>query len=136
MDLEAGVFGPRVSEWYSMQAGKAQVNYGTGSGHEFARTKVMQNLPDADLLDAPYSVVKGRASGTAWFEKVADLEEGNKLLGLIDEGLRQGALGIASTVGYLPGCTAREMFEIPASRRQLRTLHRRASPLHTGDRHH
>lgn len=45
-------------------------------------------------------------------EKVADLEEGNKLLGLIDEGLRQGALGIASTVGYLPGATACEMFEV------------------------
>jgi len=112
MDLEAGVYGPRVDEWYKMLAGKSQVNYGTGSGHEFARTKVMQNLPDSDLLDAPFSVVKGRASGTAWFEKVANLDEGNRMLSLIDEGLRQGALGIASTVGYIPGATAREMFEV------------------------
>jgi hypothetical protein len=72
----------------------------------------MQNLPDEDLLDAPYSVVKGRASGTAWFEKVATLDEGNRMLSIIDEGLRQGALGVASTVGYLPGATAREMFEV------------------------
>jgi len=112
MDLEAGVYGPRVDEWYKMHAGKSQVNYGTGSGHEFARTKVMQNLPDSDLLDAPFSVVKGRASGTAWFEKVANLDEGNRMLSIIDEGLRQGALGIASTVGYIPGATAREMFEV------------------------
>ncbi|MGC5197218.1 amidohydrolase family protein [Aphanothece microscopica] len=112
MDLEAGVYGPRVDEWYGMHAGQSQVNYGTSSGHEFARTKVMQNLPDADLLDAPYSVVKGRASGTAWFEKVATLEEGNRMLSIIDEGLRQGALGVASTLGYLPGATAREMFEV------------------------
>lgn len=112
MDLEAGVYGPRVDEWYQMHAGRSQVNYGTASGHEFARTKVMQNLPDADLLDAPFSVVKGRASGTAWFEKVADLDEGNRMLAIIDEGLRQGALGVASTVGYIPGCTAREMFEV------------------------
>ena len=27
-----------------MHAGRSQVNYGTASGHEFARTKVMQNL--------------------------------------------------------------------------------------------
>lgn len=112
MDLEAGVYGPRVDEWYRMHAGRSQVNYGTASGHEFARTKVMQNLPDADLLDAPFSVVKGRASGTAWFENVATLEQGNRMLSLIDEGLRQGALGVASTVGYLPGATAREMFEV------------------------
>jgi cytosine/adenosine deaminase-related metal-dependent hydrolase len=112
MDLEAGVYGPRVDEWYKMLAGKSQVNYGTGSGHEFARTKVMQNLPDSDLLDAPFSVVKGRASGTAWFEKVANLDEGNRMLSLIDEGLRQGAVGVASTVGYIPGATAREMFEV------------------------
>jgi cytosine/adenosine deaminase-related metal-dependent hydrolase len=112
MDLEAGVYGPRVGDWYDMHEGRSQVNYGTSSGHEFARTKVMQGLPDEDLLDASLSVVKGRASGTAWFQKVASLEEGNEMLGLIDEGLRQGALGIASTIGYLPGGTAREMFEV------------------------
>jgi len=112
MDLEAGAYGPRVDEWYRMHSGRSQVNYGTASGHEFARTKVMQSLPDEDLLDAPYSVVKARASGTAWFEKVATLEEGNRMLAMIDEGLRQGALGVASTVGYIPGATAREMFEV------------------------
>ncbi|OBT04013.1 hydrolase [Shewanella sp. UCD-FRSSP16_17] len=112
MDLEAGVYGPRVSDWYQMHENNSQVNYGTGSGHEFARTKVMQNLPDEDLLDASWSVVKGRSSGTAWFEKVANLDEGNHMLTIIDEGLRQGALGVASTVGYMPGATAREMFEI------------------------
>lgn len=112
MDLEAGVYGPRVGEWYEMHAGRSQVNYGTASGHEFARSKVMQGLPDEDLLDASASVVKSRAAGTAWFEKVATLEEGNRMLSIIDEGLRQGALGAASTVGYLPGATAREMFEV------------------------
>ena len=61
MDLEAGVYGPRVDEWYKMHAGRSQVNFGTSSGHEFARTKVTQNLPDEDLFDAPWSVVKGRA---------------------------------------------------------------------------
>ena len=49
MDLEAGVYGPGVDEWYRMHAGKSQVNYGTASGHEFARSKVTQNLPDDDL---------------------------------------------------------------------------------------
>jgi dihydroorotase-like cyclic amidohydrolase len=112
MDLEAGVYGPRVDEWYKMHEGRAQLNYGTASGHEFARTKVTQKLPDEVLLDAPFSVVKGRASGTAWFQEVLNIEKGNQMLSLIDEGLRQGAIGVASTVGYIPGATAREMFEV------------------------
>lgn len=112
MDLEAGVYGLRVNDWYKMHEGRSQLNYGTSSGHEFARTKVTQNLPDEDLLDAPYSVVKGRGAGTAWADDVLDLEKGNRMLSIIDEGLRQGAVGIASTVGYFPGATAREMFEV------------------------
>jgi cytosine/adenosine deaminase-related metal-dependent hydrolase len=131
MDLEAGVYGPRVDEWYKMHAGKSQVNYGTASGHEFARSKVMQNLPDSDLLDAPFSVVKSRAAGTAWFEKVANLDEGNRMLSLIDEGLRQGAIGVASTVGYMPGATAREMFEVQrvgANYRRPTSVHLRYTP--------
>lgn len=112
MDLEAGAYGPRVNDWYKMHEGRSQVNYGTASGHEFARSKVMQNLPDEDLLDAPYSVVKSRAAGDAWFKNVADLNSGNQMLSYIDEGLRQGAIGVASTVGYIPGATAREMLEV------------------------
>jgi len=60
MDLEAGVYGPRVDDWYQMHTGRSQVNYGTASGHEFARSKVTQNVPDEDLLDAPLSVVTSR----------------------------------------------------------------------------
>jgi len=112
MDLEAGVYGLRVDDWYKMHEGRSQLNYGTSSGHEFARTKVTQDLPDEDLLDAPYSVVKGRGAGTAWADDVLDLAKGNRMLSIIDEGLRQGAVGIASTVGYFPGATAREMFEV------------------------
>jgi len=131
MDLEAGVYGPRVDEWYRMHAGKSQVNYGTASGHEFARSKVTQGLPDDDLLDAPFSVVKSRGAGSAWAEKILTLDEGNTMLSLIDEGLRQGALGIASTVGYFPGATAREMFEVQrvgASYGRPTSVHLRYTP--------
>jgi len=109
MDIEAGVFGPRVDEWYKMHAGRSQVNYGTASSHEFARSMVTQGVK---ALDTPDGIVKSRGAGTAWATKTLDLEEGNKMLEAIDEGLRQGALGVASTVGYLPGATAREMFEV------------------------
>jgi len=88
------------------------VNYGTASGHEFARSKVAQDLPDEDLLDASWSVVKSRGAGTAWADKVLTLEGGNQMLSIIDKGLQQGALGVPSTLGYFPGATAREIFEV------------------------
>lgn len=109
MDLEAGVMGLRVGEWYDMHKGRAQVNYGTGSGHEFARGYVLDDYKDG--LDAPASVVEGR-SGANWANGVLNIDSGNQVLSIIDEGLRQGALAIASTVGYFPGATAREMFEV------------------------
>lgn len=131
MDLEAGTFGPRVTEWYAMHEGRSVVNYGTGSGHEFARNKVTEGLPDEDLLDAPFSVVKGRGAGTRWADEVLDLKKGNRMLSLIDEGLRQGAIGVASTVGYFPGATAREMFEVQrvgASYGRPTSVHLRYTP--------
>ena len=112
MDLEAGVYGPRVAEWYAMHEGRSPLNYGTATGHEFARNKVTEGTPDEDLLDATYSVARARGVGTNWSDATLNLEQGNKMLALMDEGLRQGAVGVASTVGYMPGATAREMFEI------------------------
>ncbi len=109
MDLEAGAFGPRVGDWYAMHEGRSQVNYGTASGHEFARAFVLDGYEDG--LDAPASIVAGRG-GAHWADGVLTLDQGNELLATIDEGLRQGALGVASTLGYFPGATAREMFEV------------------------
>lgn len=131
MDLEAGVYGPRMGDWYKMHAGRSQVNYGTASGHEFARSRVAQKVAEEDLLDAPYSVIKSRGAGMAWAEKVLTLDEGNQMLALIDEGVRQGAVGVASTVGYFPGSTAREMFEVQrvgANYGRLTSVHLRHTP--------
>ena len=109
MDLEAGALGTQVAEWYDMHRGRSPVNYGTGSSHELARIAVMEGV---EAMDAPAGVAEARGSGTDWIWKVASLKEGNRLLEIIDAGLQQGALGVASTLGYMPGATAREMFEI------------------------
>ena len=61
------------------------------------------HVMDPDLFDAPFSVVSGRVSGTAWSDEVLDLEKSNRMLSIIDEGLPQCAIGVASTAGYFPG---------------------------------
>lgn len=111
MDLEAGVFGPRVGEWYDMHAGRSQVNYGTGSGHELVRNHVLSGTDASLLLDAPASIMH-RGVNDRWAVQVPTLSQGNEILSLVDEGLRQGALAISSTLGYMPGATAREVLEL------------------------
>lgn len=109
LDLEMGTLGTLIDQWYKDREGKNQVNYGAASSHEFARSLV---LDGATAIDTP-EAVKTRAAGTGWSSKKPNLEEGNKILQVLDEGLRAGGLGIGSTLGYMrDGVTAREVFEI------------------------
>ncbi|WP_164662322.1 amidohydrolase family protein [Tropicibacter sp. Alg240-R139] len=124
MDLEAGADGRFINEWYEMHAGRSQVNYGTASSHEFARAAVLDGHSGG--FDAPGAVLSARG-GKNWADGVVDLETGNEALGIIDQGLRLGAVGVASTVGYFPGATAREMFEV----QRLGGSYDRATFVHT-----
>lgn len=111
MDLEWGAYGPNVGKWYDMHRGRSQVNYGTGSSHEAARGVVLDSIEDVDsLLDAPSSAIVREGHG--WAYGVLDVDSGNRVLQILDEGLQQGALGITATMGYWPGCVARETFEV------------------------
>lgn len=109
MDLEVGTLGTKVNEWYKAREGKWPVNFGAASAHEFARSLVLDNFECIDTSVA----VKSRAAGTGWSSKKPNLEQGNKILQVLDEGLAAGALGVGSTLGYMrDGVTAREFFEI------------------------
>lgn len=109
MDLEMGTLGTKVDEWYKAREGKWPVNFGAASAHEFARALVLDGYECIDTSDATNS----RKAGTGWSSKKPSLEEGNKILEVIDEGLAAGAIGCGSTLGYMrDGVSAREFFEI------------------------
>lgn len=124
MDIEFGTHGPRVDDWYAMHEGRSQVNYGTASSHEAARAAVLDGVTDG--FDLPGSVQHVR-HGHGWAEGVLNVEGGNQLLAMLDEGLRQGALGNVSTLGYWPGALAREMFEV----QRLAGAYGRLTAVHT-----
>ena len=108
MDLEMGALGTHVERWYAERKGKTQANYGTASAHEFARSLILDGATATDTPEAQ----KTRAAGTGWSSREVTLEEGNRVLEVIDAGLRAGAVGVGSTLGYMPAVTAREMFEV------------------------
>lgn len=108
MDLEFGTLGTRLNEWYETRSGRTQVNYGTASGHELARSLV---LDGAEALDAPEGNLS-RGGGNDWAEKIPSEEERRQILEVLDAGLKAGSVGIGSTLGYMPGVSATEMFKV------------------------
>jgi len=109
-DLEFGTVGSRVDEWYAERDGKSQANYGTASSHEGARSAVIDKCPD--MYDAPGGL-DCRAKFNGWAETTPTLEQSNEILRIIDQGLADGALGVAATLGYFrDGASAREVFEV------------------------
>jgi len=109
MDLEVGTLGTKIDEWYQAREGKWPVNFGAATSHELARSLVLDNFECIDTSMAQ----KSRAAGDGWSSKKPSLEEGNKILQVLDTGLAAGALGIGSTLGYMRnGVSAREFFEV------------------------
>ena len=110
LDLEIGTHGPYLDQWYKEREGKNQVNYGQAVAHEFARAEVLDGFTDGQDTR---SAANSRAVGNGWCCKQPNLEEGNRILQLLDEGLQAGGLGIGSTLGYMrDGVSAREFFEL------------------------
>ena len=110
LDLEIGTHGPYIDQWYKAREGKNQVNYGQAVAHELARSEVLDGFKDGQDTR---SAVESRAAGNGWCCRRPTLEEGNKILQLLDEGLVAGGLGIGSTLGYMrDGVSPREFFEL------------------------
>ncbi|WP_340112721.1 amidohydrolase family protein [Maribellus mangrovi] len=112
MDLEVGASGPNVDAFYKDREGKSPVNFGISVAHEFARATVLDGFTEWKHYNTPDGFVS-RAQAQGWSKTRPTLEQGNQILANIDEGLRQGALGIGSTVGYMrEGVSSREIFEL------------------------
>jgi len=111
MDLEIGAFGEKVDEWYKRREGNSPINFGVSVAHEFARAAVLDGFKDWKYLYTP-DAIKSRVK-EGWSKTRPTLEQGNQILQIMDEGLRQGGIGIGSTVGYMrAGVSSREIYEL------------------------
>ena len=116
MDLEAGAI--HVAEWYAAKDKSGwPLNYGTGVSQEMTRTRVHDPEVDTSGWHDATSVFELRAQAVkdgvpGWSVTRSDLNQLNQILGYMDEELRQGALSVASTIGYMSeGVTTYEMFK-------------------------
>jgi N-acyl-D-glutamate deacylase len=107
LELESG-FLP-VAKFYEHRAKEGRpINYGVSSGWAFARVAVLQGLePDG----SPRFMLKAFAL-PQWTRQPANQEQTKQILERVEQGLKEGALGIGMLAGYAPGFGQKENYEI------------------------
>jgi hypothetical protein len=104
MDFEVGAL--NTAEWYAAREGKTQANFGTVAGQEYARIRVHDGMElTGPNVSMPYLLSIHRAESAedgveGWSVTKSSFEQINQVHEILDEELRQGALGIGSTIGY------------------------------------
>jgi N-acyl-D-amino-acid deacylase len=115
LSLEGGAW--NIDAWYKNKEGKWPLNFGAAASHERAREIVLDGMK----FDGPVDSITvfddrtkaGEDGVLGWSVTRPNLEQLNELSKLIDEQLRQGALGVASLTGYArDGITTYELFEM------------------------
>ena len=115
LDLEAGAI--NIAAWYEREKGKWPMNYGQCVSQEMVRMVVHDGLDLSEPMDATNLFdLRAQASKDdtveGWSVSVSNLKQMNRITNILDENLRQGALGVGSTIGYAKsGISTYEMFE-------------------------
>jgi len=116
MDLELGAL--HVGAWYDKKAKEGwQVNYGTTAGFNFDRMVVhdpeVKIAGPVDFSNGLAYVNESAKDGTqGWSVTRSNIEQMNAIMKILDEDLRQGAIGVGIGAAYMAkGMTSYEMFE-------------------------
>ncbi len=119
LELESGVL--PVAAWYDTQSEKElPLNYGTASSWTFARIAAFTGSPP-EATPAYFQDAQGRID---WKMEIATPEQLDAIMGLVEQGLDEGALGIGINAGYAPGHGAKEYYALAelAAKRDVATF--------------
>lgn len=100
LDLEAGAL--PVSSYYDYKAEKSITNYGASVGHAFARVLVMDGVESHGIGLLNHTLEKTGTTGNKWASTLATDEQLDQIDKLVEQGLKEGGLGIGLMVGYYP----------------------------------
>ena len=99
LDLEVGLFD--TAEWYAFKEGKSQANYGASASLMGAR----QGAFDPNFVSRNGAVTNdfftGVDFGVDYIKRTATPEEIDRILDRLESNLKQGALGVGTTIGYM-----------------------------------
>ena len=107
LELESGVL--PIGDWYEGQAAKnLPINYGAAAGWTYGRIATFDNT---DPL-ATVEYFQEAQSENDWKMEIADPDQSRRILSLVEQGLREGGLGIGVNAGYAPGYGQKEYFAL------------------------
>jgi N-acyl-D-glutamate deacylase len=107
LELESGVL--PIREWYDAQGKKKlPIHYGAAAAWTFARIATFSGTPPS--ADPAY--FQNAQSRNDWKMEIADPLLLGEILLSLEEGLREGALGIGINAGYAPGYGRKEYFAL------------------------
>ncbi len=107
LELESGVL--PVGEWYAAQARKTlPLNYGASAAWTFGRIAAFTNTTP---VPTP-GYFQDAQSRNDWKEEIATKPQFDRILSLVEKGIRDGALGIGINAGYAPGYGEKEYFAL------------------------
>ncbi len=105
LDLEIGYY--PIEAWYDSRAGNALIHYGATVSHPAARYKVFTSADTTDLWQ-----FREDAFGSPSAREAMSRPQVARLLGRIEEGLREGALGVGFGITYTPGASHEEILRV------------------------
>lgn len=107
LELESGIL--PISDWYEVQRKAGRVlNYGASAAWTFARISVMEGLKaEADLLwfQKAFSMNK-------WVNDAANHDQVQRIVEQVEQGIKDGSIGIGINAGYAPGGGYKELLAI------------------------
>jgi N-acyl-D-aspartate/D-glutamate deacylase len=108
LELEAGL--PSIAGYLNAREGKALIHYGATVAHAAARVRAMKEFAATPAPD-PMAALSGipLAGRNA---RMKDEEEYARLAFLLEQGLKEGGLGLGVIPAYLPGATRAEIFRV------------------------
>ncbi|KDN27468.1 D-glutamate deacylase [Vibrio fortis] len=107
LELEAGCY--PISAFYDKCENEGRpLNYGASVGWGWTRLNTMnpetgEPVPDLGMLFSSFGL-------SEWTKNAATDEELEKILVMVEQGLKEGGIGIGVIHGYVPGAGPREMY--------------------------
>lgn len=107
LELESGIL--PVARWYENQEESGRVlNYGVSAAWTYARVSAHENIvpePNLHWFQDAYAL-------THWVNDVSTDEQQQQILEMLEQGIREGSVGIGLNSGYAPGYGYKEVLAV------------------------
>jgi len=120
LELEVGAY--PVEDFYDYWDGKAQANYGASVGHVLARVAVLDGVDPEGRGLYTGAIGKSLHDGAKWNTKLYDPADEPKLMEAMEEGFKQGGLGIGYPIGYYSKVGSPEVMHLTAMAKKYKSF--------------